>query len=110
MDVRILAVNELRWKDPEFSKLNVPSPETVQNSNLIGKQCFDELKSSSTLTLHSDSNCFDNLFDLTNNFHLFLDLLQIVKVLTSSSREYRRTEFCLIRVVQVKISCLIFLL
>lgn len=105
-----MPVNKLRWKDPEFSKLNVSSPETAQNSNLIDKQCSDELKSSSTLTLHGDSNGFDNLFDLINNFHLFLNLLQIVKVVTSSSGEYKRTEFCLIRLVQVKISFLIFLL
>lgn len=38
LDVRTLLANELCWKGPQFSKLIVPYPETIQNfSHLTDK-------------------------------------------------------------------------
>lgn len=104
---------------PELSKLNVPSSENVQKSNnLTDKPYLNELKypSKLVLTLHSDSNVFDNLFDLTNWFYKSIRLLAFIFSFIRNSKglynhtgshfllmSIQRAYFCLVRHIQVEV-------
>lgn len=117
LDVKTLTASELWWNGPNFLELNDLTPLTLQKpSELSEKLYIDELKpvSRPTLTLKIDFDFFDNLLNLTNNFHKLIRILAFIFRFVSNCKtsvkekgslnpdEYMRAENCLIKHFQVR--------
>lgn len=94
LDAKTLASNELWWNGPEPSRLSVPLHDDLPDSpSLTDKLFLNELKTLSkvTLTANSNTNFFDNLIQLTNNFQKLIRILAFIFRFIENCRDSVKT-------------------